>query len=259
MEPVEVLRSQQARMTVEREVMRCWLVLWCISLACMVAAIFTVMYDVRHGAYMKCARSCEVFLMRHGEKSDDGSLGLNETGLLRAQLLEQFVVDEKRWPSFQSPIYANAPRNGSQRSIDTARPLANVLDIAVDSSWDASDTAGVARAVKRHAMLLATAACEPTALLIIWDHCDIPQLRVALGCRGNRCLECWSDACYDRVDRYRYIQIVPKWKRRERNHNLTLETLPSTHMGLGPRCGTLPETFDQCAGRPSATECVVAR
>lgn len=145
----------------------------------------------------ECVR--QVWVIRHGEKSEHpepGSsdvLGLNATGMLRAQHLRQLVVDGK-WPRF-SHVYATSPYEAPfvRREWQTVEPLASELGVPVDTTFTKEQTDRVAIGALR---AVREGACGQR-VLISWEHCRIPSLLMALGCTSNACVRCWPDGVYD--------------------------------------------------------------
>ena len=84
----------------------------------------------------------EVWVIRHGEKSSNpepGSseeLGLNATGLARAQHLAM-LVEAGRWPRF-SAVYASSPQP-VLREKQTVEPLAAAIGVPVNDSFAQRD------------------------------------------------------------------------------------------------------------------------
>ncbi|KAL9058444.1 MAG: hypothetical protein Q9162_001739 [Coniocarpon cinnabarinum] len=113
-----------------------------------------------------------VYLIRHGEKPDDGN-GLTEQGEQRAQCLRTVFGASSAYDI--GYIMAEQPKkDGSrQRPLDTVQPLATDLNLNVDTSCDRDDADCVEDVVKSYD--------GPGNVLICWEHKRLTDIAEALG------------------------------------------------------------------------------
>ena len=142
-----------------------------------------------------------VWVIRHGEKTLQPAPGsrevleLNVTGLSRARFLKGKVL-QGLWPRF-SHVFASSPvpAGAALREWQTVEPLASALGLTVDLTFSQNETNAIARA----ALEAARAGQCGDVVLIAWEHCRIPALLMAMGCKREECVRCWPDGAYDAV------------------------------------------------------------
>mmetsp|Transcript_23566 Transcript_23566/g.38886 ORF Transcript_23566/g.38886 Transcript_23566/m.38886 type:complete len:296 (+) Transcript_23566:202-1089(+) len=180
--------------------------LFCTLSALGLAAVYMcAMRNFHRSIVRKGCGGSDVWVIRHGEKSatpapgSPEALGLNSTGLRRAEHLQKLAADGT-WPSF-TRIYATsfaAPPH-VLREAQTVWPLAATLNLPVDLSFAKEDTDALARFL----LALVRNRCGER-VLISWEHCRIPQLLVGLGCTTAVCSRCWADGVYDELFQLHY-------------------------------------------------------
>ncbi|KAK5807671.1 hypothetical protein VI817_001929 [Penicillium citrinum] len=130
-----------------------------------------------------------VYLIRHGEKPDDGN-GLNAQGLQRAQCLRSVFGSSSQYNI--GHIMAQTPKSSTfvaskskiqintdvldgkrQRPLDTVKPLAEDLGLTVDTSCDRDDSKCVKDVVKGYV--------GSGNILICWEHDALTDIVEELG------------------------------------------------------------------------------
>ncbi|KAJ5223952.1 phosphoglycerate mutase family protein [Penicillium chermesinum] len=113
-----------------------------------------------------------VYLIRHGEKPDDGN-GLSAQGEQRAQCLSNVFGSSSGYDI--GHIMAQTPQSdGSrQRPLDTVQPLAESLGLTVDTSCDRDDPGCVKDVV--------TGYTGSGNILICWEHDALHDIAKKLG------------------------------------------------------------------------------
>jgi hypothetical protein len=131
-----------------------------------------------------------VFIIRHAEKPEDPQdPNLSPQGVERAQALAKNC--EKLFGKLDC-LFAAETSASSSRPVDTIHPLAQSVDLEIDSSVSNKDYSVVA------AKLLA----GPTdyggkTVLICWHHENIPKL--AQGLRAANAPVNWESEVFDRI------------------------------------------------------------
>ncbi|OQE18569.1 hypothetical protein PENSTE_c017G08736 [Penicillium steckii] len=132
---------------------------------------FTLLSAFFAAASMATA-SPTVYLIRHGEKPDDGN-GLNAQGLQRAQCLRNVFGSSSQYNI--GHIMAQMPKSDGkrQRPLDTVKPLAGDLGLEVDTSCDRDDSKCVKDVVDGY---------EGSGnILICWEHDALTDIVEELG------------------------------------------------------------------------------
>lgn len=120
-----------------------------------------------------------VYLIRHGEKPVEGD-GLSAQGVQRAQCLRNVFGKTSKYNI--GHIMAQTPKQPSkagdvsikrQRPLETVKPLANDLNLAVDTSCDRDDAECVKSVI--------TSYTGTGNILICWEHKKLTDLVKALG------------------------------------------------------------------------------
>ncbi|OAA70570.1 hypothetical protein ISF_02544 [Cordyceps fumosorosea ARSEF 2679] len=113
-----------------------------------------------------------VYLIRHGEKPDDGD-GLSAQGVQRAQCLRNVFGANSNFNI--GHIMAQTPKSSGkqQRPYDTVKPLADDLGMSVDTSCDRDDPKCVKKVVKNYT--------GSGNILICWEHKALTDIVEKLG------------------------------------------------------------------------------
>ncbi|KAE8143570.1 hypothetical protein BDV38DRAFT_231666 [Aspergillus pseudotamarii] len=114
-----------------------------------------------------------VYLIRHGEKPDDGGNGLSAQGVQRAQCLRSvFGKDSKYNIGY---IMAQTPKKSGKRvrPYETVLPLAEDLGLTVDTSCDRDDPKCVKKAIENYK--------GDGNILICWQHEALTDIVKKLG------------------------------------------------------------------------------
>ncbi|KAJ4298922.1 hypothetical protein N0V90_004165 [Kalmusia sp. IMI 367209] len=126
-----------------------------------------------------------VYLIRHGEKPDDGN-GLSAVGQQRAQCLRSVFGATSQYQI--THIMAQTPKSDGkrQRPYDTVKPLADDLGLTVDISCDRDDSKCVEDVVKGY-----TASGN---ILICWEHDALSDIVDELGAKKDNVPQYPDDA-----------------------------------------------------------------
>jgi broad specificity phosphatase PhoE len=130
-----------------------------------------------------------IFIIRHAEKPmDDRDPGLSKAGRRRASQLPR-LFDAGRLPK---PQFIFAARNSKQshRSVETARPVAEALDLPLDTTFRNEAFMDLAKELSRERY-------DGKTILIVWHQGTIPALARALG--ATHAPKNWRVAVFDRV------------------------------------------------------------
>ncbi|KAJ5092665.1 hypothetical protein NUU61_007535 [Penicillium alfredii] len=121
------------------------------------------------------AASPTVYLIRHGEKPDDGGDGLSAQGIQRAQCLRSVFGNHSDYHI--GYIMAQTPKDNGKRArpYDTVKPLAHDLDITIDTSCDRDDPKCVQKVVKKYK--------GNGNILICWEHDALTDIVKKLGAK----------------------------------------------------------------------------
>ncbi|CAI7603182.1 unnamed protein product [Penicillium pancosmium] len=113
-----------------------------------------------------------VYLIRHGEKPDDGN-GLSAAGVQRAQCLRNVFGSSSEYDI--GYIMAQTPKSDGkrQRPLDTVQPLATDLGLTVDTSCDRDDPDCVKDVVDGYS--------GSGNILICWEHDALTDIVKELG------------------------------------------------------------------------------
>lgn len=117
-----------------------------------------------------------VFLIRHGEKPDNGQNGLNGAGIARAKALVDVF---KPGPDVEiKHLIAQKPRpNGKRgRPLQTLQPLAESLSLTVDTTREREEVSEVASDVLKYFK-----GDKPGDVLICWEHKRLRDIATAFG------------------------------------------------------------------------------
>lgn len=113
-----------------------------------------------------------VYLIRHGEKPDDGN-GLSAQGVQRSQCLRSVFGSSSEYNI--GHIMAQTPKSDGkrQRPLDTVEPLASDLGLTVDTSCDRDDPGCVKDVVDDYD--------GSGNILICWEHDALTDIVKKLG------------------------------------------------------------------------------
>lgn len=149
-----------------------------------------------HNSFRVLNDACdpELWIIRHAEKVDGG---LSVLGNERAVFLRNLTNTGVFLPFIA--VFATNPDTEAHmvREVQTAAPLATALGLRVDTRFARDEEAAMAIA----ALDAARKFCGP--VLIVWEHCRIPAIAIALECTHSRCITCWDDGSYDDILRLR--------------------------------------------------------
>lgn len=146
------------------------------------------------------ALPAEVILIRHGEKSsDEKNMSLNEKGQQRAKALAHLFEGRPELKKSGLPVALFASAyilgKGTKRPLETITPLAETLQLKVDSSYAREDYEKLAQ------FILKNPSFDKKTVMISWVHTFIPGLAKAL---GSSPAEKWEDAVFDRIWLFHY-------------------------------------------------------
>ncbi|CAK7269596.1 hypothetical protein SEPCBS119000_003651 [Sporothrix epigloea] len=116
-----------------------------------------------------------VYMIRHGEKPDEGN-GLDTEGLKRAKCLRTLFGASGKYNI--GYVMAQQPKsNGKRRRpLDTVKPLARDLGLKVDTSCDRDDMDCVVKII--------TGYKGPGNILLCWEHERLTDIATALGVKN---------------------------------------------------------------------------
>ncbi|KAJ5787866.1 hypothetical protein N7457_002856 [Penicillium paradoxum] len=131
------------------------------------------LYGILAVVGLSMAASPTVYLIRHGEKPDDGGTGLNTQGLARAQCLRSVFGKGSEYNI--GHVMAQTPKSNGKRARprDTVQPLATDLGLSVDISCDRDDPDCVKEAVQGYD--------GEGNILICWQHGALTDIVETLG------------------------------------------------------------------------------
>ncbi|KAE8392576.1 hypothetical protein BDV23DRAFT_192523, partial [Aspergillus alliaceus] len=114
-----------------------------------------------------------VYLIRHGEKPDDGGTGLSTQGIERAQCIRQVFGKSSGYNI--GYILAMTPKSDGKRArpYETVHPLAEDLGLTVDTSCDRDDPKCVKDAIDKYD--------GDGNVLICWQHTALTDIIKELG------------------------------------------------------------------------------
>ncbi|KAK7223425.1 hypothetical protein V2G26_011428 [Clonostachys chloroleuca] len=133
-----------------------------------------------------------LYMIRHGEKPDDGSIGLSPEGEQRAQCLRTIFGSSSQY-NIGYVIAQEYKESGKRkRPYDTVAPVASDLGLEVDTSCDRDDSKCVKNLIKNYA--------GDGNILLCWQHGQMNNILEALGAED---IENYPE------DRYDVIWTVP--------------------------------------------------
>jgi hypothetical protein len=144
-----------------------------------------------------------VMIIRHAEKPDDGekSPDLSPRGFERADALAKVIPAHFPHPDF---LIATKRTKGSNRPIETIRPLSKALHEQIESNFKDDEFAQVAHEV------LSDPKLAGKVVLIAWHHGKIPELATALGVKNAP--DKWDPKVFDRVWEITYQNGAASWQ-----------------------------------------------
>ncbi|CAH0056371.1 unnamed protein product [Clonostachys solani] len=133
-----------------------------------------------------------LYMIRHGEKPDDGSVGLSPEGEQRAQCLRTVFGSSSQY-NIGYVIAQEYKESGKRkRPYDTVAPVAGDLGLEVDTSCDRDDSKCVKKLIKNYE--------GDGNILLCWQHGQMNNILEALGAED---IENYPE------DRYDVIWTVP--------------------------------------------------
>lgn len=148
----------------------------------------------------------QIIIIRHAEKNTSNHTGshaekmgnnegLSLKGKERAAALVPYLLETPELITFNAPaaIYASIPPKPatSQRSLDTVRPLADLLKIAIRDTFESNDYKKMVEEIKKDSAL------SGKMVLICWEHTYIPEMARAFGAYQTPAT--WSASSFDRT------------------------------------------------------------
>ena len=135
-----------------------------------------------------------VVILRHAEKAPKGDF-LDQKGRERAAALAPFFIGSEWVFQFGTPIsiYAQRPdkEHSSQRPIETMNPLANALNIQINTQYTRELFPQMVTEI------LLSQKYEGKMVLICWEHDDIPDIARMLG--AAEAPKKWKSKAFDRL------------------------------------------------------------
>ncbi|GJJ11887.1 hypothetical protein Clacol_006125 [Clathrus columnatus] len=124
-----------------------------------------------------------IYVIRHGEKPENGSGGLSRLGLKRAECVANLFGPKS---NLNITYIMAAPPSGnshsSSRSIETAEPLAEALNLPIDSDCDNDDAKCVVKHIRKELKRAANnGITNRQNILLIWRHSQIKKVLKELG------------------------------------------------------------------------------
>ncbi|KAL9934654.1 hypothetical protein V8E36_006429 [Tilletia maclaganii] len=121
----------------------------------------------------------KIYLIRHGEKTSDDSVGLSSTGQQRAQCLRN-VFGANSGYNIKKIFAQKYKSDGSRvRPYQTVQPLAQDLGLTVDVGCDRDDIDCV------HDAIHAFASKSTADILVCWEHDALEDIGASIGQRFN--------------------------------------------------------------------------
>jgi hypothetical protein len=129
------------------------------------------------------ARPAEVVLLRHAEKPDDpAALHLSERGRQRAAALPDWFATNSVVTLESGEVLLIATQithhDRGQRPYETLAPLAQKLQLTIQTSFPASDHKALARWV------MTSPECDGKTIVICWVHESLPDLATDFGVKS---------------------------------------------------------------------------
>ncbi|KAH7045650.1 putative phosphoglycerate mutase family protein [Linnemannia elongata] len=114
-----------------------------------------------------------VYLIRHGEKPSDGSVGLSATGVQRSQCLRTVFGNSSQYNISYIMAQQYDSAGNQARPYLTVQPLAADLGLTIDHSCARDDSSCVKNAVSNYK--------GSGNILICWQHTALSNIAKALG------------------------------------------------------------------------------
>jgi phosphohistidine phosphatase SixA len=159
--------------------------------------------------FTAAARPAEIILLRHAEKPDDDfNTHLSERGKQRALALADFLTKNPALTNHGAPVMLFATRitsvTHSRRPLETLEPLAQRLNLGIQTIFPAAEYKSLARQV------LTNPALDGKTIVICWVHDYLPELALALGVKANALR--WKANVFDRLWLITWNGEKVKWK-----------------------------------------------
>jgi hypothetical protein len=139
-------------------------------------------------------RQAEKNSTNHTEKKNSND-ELSLKGKERAAAFPLYIMETPELITFNTPaaIYASIPPKpaSSQRSIDTVRPLADLLKLTIRDTFESNDYKRMVEEIKKDPTLTGK------MVLICWEHTYIPEMARAFGAFQTPAT--WSSTAFDRT------------------------------------------------------------
>jgi hypothetical protein len=142
------------------------------------------------------SRPAQIIVIRHAdEPADPHDPHLSPAGVRRVERLVSFIVNDPTMARFGPPVAVFATRTtrhgNGQRTQETVAPLAQALELPVQTPFLAKDYVLLARRI------LDNPAYVGKTVLVCWNHTEIPLLARALGVKPQP--PKWDERVYDQV------------------------------------------------------------
>lgn len=137
-----------------------------------------------------------VVLLRHAEKpANDEEIHLSELGQKRAHALASWATNCPAWQTNERPVAVFAckptPKAPSLRSIETITPLAEQLQLPVQTPFPAKNPAGLAK------QILSDPNLKGKTVIVCWGRDELPELAGCLGVRSGA--DKWGKNVFNRI------------------------------------------------------------
>src|SRR5271163_4256407 len=149
--------------------------------------------------------SNRVYLMRHGEKQNGDHVNLSLAGLSRSVHLVEYF--RENFPGdLPTKIYAmkQADKNHSNRSYQTVAPLAQQLELTINSDYLKEDAVALAKDILK----LFKSSKESEVILVCFEHDELPAIARTL--INTNSIKGWNPKNYKdkTLDLYNFMWIV---------------------------------------------------
>jgi hypothetical protein len=158
-------------------------------------AVFLTFFAMVSSAW---AAPAQVLIIRHAEKPATGD-SLSPQGVARAKAYVQYFQTNPAVLQYGTPvaIYAMEASSGeedsdfSYRPVETVTPLAQALELQVQSQYQKDDVADLVNDI------MSNPAYEGKMVLICWEHKVIQSIATQFGVSPTP--DAWPDSVYDQV------------------------------------------------------------
>lgn len=147
-----------------------------------------------------------LFLARHCDKNppwakEPTKMELcTEEGFLRGEHLAREFGPHGPYP-MPNRLFARKLNPGvyTSRDLYLLWPLAQKLGLRVNTSFGEEDAMTMVQSIEREREVKCLEGHSLETVLVSWDHCSIPALAQAWGCRQEPCMRCWDDGDFEKL------------------------------------------------------------